>query len=315
MVYETFQETITSRLRDRFGAGCRLTVSKVPKNNGLLLDGLTIKPPGQNMSPVIYLNHYYESFLDGRPIDALVEEIMEIYRESADLFREDFSILSDFEQMRDRVTYRIINTRANQTLLEDLVSLPFQDLSIVFYLYLRQQKLGQMTAPVRKRHLAQWNTTAEELLSLAGKNTPLLLPQDLRSMDAVMDAIAREQMGDDYYPGVIDKIIPDHRNSPLYVLSNTSGLNGASAMLYPETLKNFANLLDRDLVILPSSIHEVLLLPYDGNVVFRILSDMVTNINENDVAVEDRLSNHVYFYSRTADAIILAHDSASEYVS
>lgn len=315
MVYETFQETITSKLRDRFGAGCRLNVSKVPKNNGLLLDGLTIKPPGQNISPVIYLNHFYECFLDGRPMDSLVEEIMDIYRESADLFREDFSILNDFEQMRDKVTYRIINTRANQALLEDLVSFPFQDLSIVFYLHLRQGNLGQMTAPIRRRHLRQWNTTAEELLDLAGKNTPHLLPQDLRNMATIMEAIAREQMGGDYYPGVIDKIMPDHKDSPLYVLSNTSGLHGACAMLYPGALKNFANLLDRDLVILPSSIHEVLLLPYDENVAFDALSDMVTNINQNDVAVEDRLSNHVYFYSRTADAVILTHDSASAYVS
>ena len=86
-------------------------------------------------------------------------------------------------------------------------------------------------------------------------------------------------------------------------------------MLYPNILKNFAEQLDRDLVILPSSIHEVLLLPYDESILFRELSDMVSNINQNEVAVEDRLSNHVYFYSRTADEIILAHDSASAYVS
>ena len=63
MVYKTFQETITSRLQSRLGTGYRLIVSKVPKNNGLFLDGLTITLRDQTASPVIYLNYYYERFL------------------------------------------------------------------------------------------------------------------------------------------------------------------------------------------------------------------------------------------------------------
>ena len=315
MVYKAFQETITSRLQSRLGTGYRLIVSKVPKNNGLFLDGLTITLRDQTASPVIYLNYYYERFLGGHPIDSLVEEIVDIYRESAGILHADFSILNDFERLKDRITYRVISTRDNLALLKDTVSVPFQDLSIVFYLFLQQSPIGQMTALVRRRHMEQWRTTPEELLALAEKNTPLLLPPELKNMDEIMDAVAREHMGDDYYPGVIDTLFPDHAYSPLYVLSNTTGLHGACVMLYPDVLKNFADRLDRDLVILPSSIHEVLLLPYDDNVTFSGLSDMVAEINQTAVSLEDRLSNHVYFYSRTADEIILAQDSASAYVS
>ena len=315
MVYKTFQETITSRLQSRLGTGYRLIVSKVPKNNGLFLDGLTITLRDQTASPVIYLNYYYERFLGGHPIDSLVEEIVDIYRESAGILHADFSILNDFERLKDRITYRVICTRDNLALLKDTVSFPFQDLSIIFYLFLQQSPIGQMTALVRRRHMELWKTTPEELLALAEKNTPLLLPPELKNMDEIMDAVAREHMGDDYYPGVIDTLFPDHAYSPLYVLSNTTGLHGACVMLYPDVLKNFADRLDRDLVILPSSIHEVLLLPYDDNVTFSGLSDMVAEINQTAVSLEDRLSNHVYFYSRTADEIILAQDSASAYVS
>ncbi len=315
MMYKAFQDAITSRLQSRLGTGYRLIVSKVPKNNGLLLDGLTITLRGQTAAPVIYLNHYYQRFLGGHPIDTLVEEIVDIYRESAGILHADFSILNDFERLKDRITYRVINTRDNLSLLKDTVSFPFQDLSIVFYLFLQQSPIGQMTALIHKRHMEQWHTTPEELLALARKNTPLILPPELKSMDEVMDEIAKAHMEDDYYPGVIDTLFPDQEYSPLYVLGNTTGLHGACVMLYPDVLKNFADRLDRDLVILPSSIHEVLLLPYDDSITFSELSDMVSEINRNEVSVEDRLSNHVYFYSRMADEIILAQDSASAYLS
>ncbi len=315
MVYEAFQDAITSRLQSRLGAGYRLIVSRFPKNNGLFMDGLVITPKDQNAAPVIYLNYYYERFLEGHPMDTLVEEIVTIYRESADILHLDFSVLNDFSRLRDKITYRVINTKDNLALLEDAVSFPFQDLSIVFYLFLQQSPLGQMTSMIHKRHIKQWQAEPEELFALAEKNTPILLPPDLKNMSAVIDGIAREQMGAGYYPGVVDTLYPGHEAVPLYVLSNTSGLHGASVMLYPNVLKSFADRLDQDLVILPSSIHEVLLLPYDESVVFHKLTDMVTTINQNAVAVEDRLSNHVYFYSRTADEIIPADDPATVYVS
>ncbi len=315
MVYKAFQETITSRLQDRLGADCRLDIRKVPKNNGIFLDGLTITPEGETVAPVIYLNHYYEHFLAGSSIDALIEEIVTLYQQRQGAFSLNFDLFNDFSRLKAKVAYRLVNTDANRSLLEDLVSFPFQDLSIVFYLILEDNSLGQMTAAIQKRHLQSWNIKDEELLHLAQKNTPHLLPPKLQNMTQVMDEIAKETMGDDYDPGIIDRIIPGHQESPLYVLSNTSGLNGACTMLYPNVLKNFSGLLGRDLIILPSSIHEVLLVPYEENVEFHELEEMVTTINQTEVAFEDQLSNHVYFYSHTADAIILAHAPASAYIS
>ena len=308
MVYKAFQETIIDRLQNRLGPDYRLTVSKIPRNNGLFLDGLAVTPAGQTMAPVVYLNHYYERFLAGRSMDDLVEEITDIYRESAGLFQPGILSLNDFSQLKDKVTYRIISTKDNQLLLEDVVSFPFEDLSIVFYLLLQQSPTGQMSALIHKRHMKQWQTTPEELLALAETNTPRLLPPVLKPMADVMENIARTHIDQEYEPGMIDRIFPGHEAMPLYVLSNSTALNGACVMLYPDVLKNFAEQLDRDLVILPSSIHEVLLLPYDEDIRICDLAEMVTGINQNEVAVEDRLSDHVYLYSRAADAVALARD-------
>ncbi|MBS5062662.1 MAG: hypothetical protein KHZ58_02695, partial [Hungatella hathewayi] len=68
--------------------------------------------------------------------------------------------------------------------------------------------------------------------------------------------------------------------------------------------KNFADLLEQDLLILPSSIHEVLLLPYAEDICMEDLFQMVRHVNQTEVPVEDRLSDEVYRYKRAEDCII-----------
>ena len=70
MVYETFQQTITNRLKERLGSEYQLLLRRIPKNNGIILDGLCISPNGYSVAPIVYLNYYYERFLQGRPLDA-----------------------------------------------------------------------------------------------------------------------------------------------------------------------------------------------------------------------------------------------------
>lgn len=315
MVYEEFQEHLTSLLQEKLDTGCRLRIQKVPKNNGVILNGLTVTVGGQTAAPLICLERYYEKFQAGRPLDALAEEILGELRKDSDILHIDFSMLNDFEKIKDRIIFRLINTHANQALLQDVPSVPFQDLSAVFYLFLENGPDGQMTALIARRHQRMWDVSTPTLFHLAERNTPRLLPPDLKSMSAVMDDIAREQMGHNYREGIIDELLPGRGSVQLFVLSNTSGLHGASAVLYPGVLKNFAKHLGKSLVILPSSIHEVLLLPYDDSIVFSELSDMVAEINQAAVAAEDRLSDHVYYYSPDDGTMIIASDTTTAFVS
>ncbi len=98
-------------------------------------------------------------------------------------------------------------------------------------------------------------------------------------------------------------------------MTNTAGINGACTILYPGILKNFSATLNQDLVIIPSSIHEVLLVPYDSTVSLDDLSNMVNQVNHAEVPMEERLSNHVYFYSRQTDQVLILQDSVSPHLS
>jgi hypothetical protein len=52
-------------------------------------------------------------------------------------------------------------------------------------------------------------------------------------------------------------------------MTNDRASHGAAAVLYENVLKQFADGIDRDLFILPSSIHELLLVPYEKISVLR----------------------------------------------
>ena len=81
-------------------------------------------------------------------------------------------------------------------------------------------------------------------------------------------------------------------------MSNQSGIYGAAAVLYEDVLKNFAFMEECDVVLLPSSIHEFLLLPYKDKLDMKKLKDMVEHINRADVPKTDILSDNIYLYSR-----------------
>lgn len=82
----------------------------------------------------------------------------------------------------------------------------------------------------------------------------------------------------------------------LYVMTNRSQTFRASCMLYDSALEDFAKSQGCNVVILPSSIHEVLLLKHEKGMDFKDMREMVMEINRNEVPEEDVLSDSVYLY-------------------
>lgn len=216
------------------------------------------------------------------------------------------------EHFRRSIIFRLIPTESNEELLKDVPSLPFLDLSLVFYLFLAEQKQGHLAALIHNHHMKSWNLNSKQLYKLASENTPRLLPPKLQLMGDLIQETYCSDSGSPFepFPDLLAEmgcqtIKEKSEMLPLYVLTNRTGACGACVCLYPHVLKNFANLLNKDLLILPSSIHEVLILPDDNAFTVSELSQMVFEINRAEVPVNERLSDHVYFYSRKEDQILL----------
>lgn len=291
MVYNEFLETVKERMEQALGDGYSLTLRKVQKNNGLVLDGLCIEKGSSTVTPSIYLNPFYDQYLKGISLETITQRLLTAYHENSYPPFLDQFVLSDYASLSSRIAFRLINASSNQSLLEHMPHIPWMDLAIVFYLYIQENEDGIMTAAIYDHHIKTWGVTVDELYKRSLLNTPRLFPPSISSMSCILESLDPEHL---HY----DPSLPD---TPFYVLTNKNGINGAACILYKDTIKNFAEGMDRNILILPSSIHEVLLLPDDELLSYNALAHLVTFINQTEVPAEDRLSNQVYRYSRSED--------------
>lgn len=313
MIYETFLRTIKSALEARFGSSYSVTLHRVAKNNNTFLDGLSIRKHSEVLAPAIYLNIYYESFLNGTSLDDILNEIQAVYINGAATPPLDTAQFQDFSLARDHIAFKLIHAESNRKLLADIPHKLFLDLAIVFYLYMKHDKFGQVTALVFNEHMEAWGTDIKELYEIASQNTPLLLPAKITNLHDVMKELITNNL-DHYHPDDLEELLDSDDKDPLFVLSNSSGIDGSCCMIYRDELKRFAQTYACDVIILPSSIHEVLLMPNTTNISYKELGIMVTQINQTEVPKEDQLSNQVYIYSLEDDSISMASqlaDSAS----
>ncbi len=308
MQYETFLETVTNKLQEALGEAYQFTLRPLPKNNGVTLDGLTIQGPDCRIAPTIYLNPYYEKFQHGAKIQDIVKEILKLYRTtpSPSCLRPD--VLDDFSKLRSSIMFRLIHTASNQVLLKDLPHLSYLDLSIVFFVSLERSDAGQMSALIHNQHIRRWQVTVQDLWQAASRNMPREYPAQIISMSELLQTVVLKDFCALYHSEVLDELAVSEDTDQLYILTNQSGLYGSGCMLYQNVLKDFADHIQSDLILLPSSIHEVLLTPKLPESSYEELSAMVTSINRQEVSPEEQLSNQVYLYSRKENCLkVVSH--------
>ncbi|MBS6952069.1 MAG: hypothetical protein KH230_02435 [Enterocloster asparagiformis] len=304
MLYHTFLSAIRQQMQKRLGDEYVLTLHRIPRNNGLCLDGLSICGKGSRVAPTIYLNTCYQRFQNGTPLNQILDELVSLYRQSLDNTPFDLNLLECAASVRPRVAFRLINAQSNCELLKTLPHIPVLDLAKVFYLDLGADGAGTMTVRITNAHLDHWDMDLETLNRLADHNTPRLFPARISSIeDALGDLLLPDRCDGStcFDPPAFSG--PDF---PLYILSNQSGFSGAACMLYPDILKDFADRMKANLVVLPSSIHEVLLLPDRGDQNYMELCRTVASINRSEVDPEERLSNHAYLFSRSTGRLRMA---------
>ena len=165
------------------------------------------------------------------------------------------------------------------------------DMTLMYGILWKNEKGEDCLIPVTCEHLNLWKKQEEELFAAARENTPRLPPVCLRPMgEFLRDFLSTEEK----------RVMEEE----IYVLTNSRGYLGAAAMLYEGVLERFSARVGADLYILPSSIHEVILLPFQGQKK-EFLQEMVEEINKKEVPCSDILSNRVYQYSKKSGTIIV----------
>lgn len=287
---DAFAKEVSAAIATRTEA--EVTVAKVNKNNGLVLTGIVVKGHN-NVAPTLYLEKFFEQHTNGTSLEEICDEILETLSEVEVKEDLDCSWFTDWEQVKEKMSMKLINLEANTKFLEEVPHMVFGDLAIIFQIVVESLPAGRGTITVRTEHAAAWGVDTDALYEAAKGNREDI---SIRPMYEVLS----EMMGD-----VPMDLIPPMEEPVMYVMSNTEKINGAIALENLDVLKAFAE-EHGSFYILPSSIHECLLVPAEGDE--EELTAMVQEVNATQVADDEVLSNHAYYFNAATMQLLTGVD-------
>lgn len=293
MNYEQFVVTVKDAVAKLLSPELNLQIHSTLKNNGRKRIGITISDKKVNISPTIYLEEYYERFAEGFPMDYIAKSVADVYHEVKFEHEWQVETIKDFSLIKSKIVYKIIHAEKNEVLLQTLPYVAYLDFAVVFYILFDITDKGTATIPITHELLELWNTDLATLYHIAAQNTKELLPAVVKPMREVIEELLGHPCEDDAFEEPL-----------MFVLSNPLRSFGAACILYKDVLANIGAQLGENFFILPSSIHEVILIPESNAPTDYDFDEMITEINETQVDIEDVLSDHVYYYDCLREKII-----------
>lgn len=287
MEYQIFLSDVKERLLRELPEGVHVENYKATKNNGEVRRGFVFQKSDEVIFPIVYMEDYYEQYLCGMEMKGVTDGILEWYNRTREIPKPvlEAEYLEDYGKMQTRIVYRLINGEKNKMMLEKVPHRTYLDLDIVFYVLFSVEKYSAISMLVTNEHLNLWGITEEELICTAGKNTPCLLPAEIQDIqDAVQELFPKNQKNEGFA-------------GFMYVLTNEQRSYGAATILYPGLLELIGSEWKENFYILPSSIHEVLLVPESKSPGIQEMRDAVYSINRTEVSGEEFLSDTVYYYN------------------
>lgn len=301
MKIEDFMEKVKNSVIEKLGKEYQVTVCKSDKNNGVVCTGLRVQKNDCSVAPLIYLDEHFRQYKNGNTtLSSIVKYVVKQSRKKSPCV--DIQQYLIYENIRKNVVYRLVNTESNRDLLEDIPHLEFLDLSIIFRCTVAQEDIGPASILIHNVHMKLWDITIQELYQDAVMNTPRLEEYEIKSMTEVMREIMTEENSDGSGQDAYMEEFSD--SVPLYVLSNKNRIEGAGCMLYPDLMKDFSDTIGSSFYIIPSSVHESLLLPPKEDVQGGEIRNMIKEINDTQVSIEERLSYSLYYYDKDEGRII-----------
>lgn len=293
---ETFANNVLNVIKEKLGDYYKVTLQPITKNNGLNLLGLVIQKHNNSICPQIYLDGYYNHFIQGRNFDEIIEDILDTYSDS--MMNTDVSLewINDKEAFLSKVAFKLINRDMNLEMLENIPYEPVVgDLVKVFYLVVSMNGDGG-TILVHNGLIERIGISLEELSASATKNTPVLLPVEMMRIETAL-AQMMDSSEDEF---------PMCTNVGMHIITNQRKVFGAAVLCYEGLMTEVCNKLGGSIYIIPSSTHEIIVLRADNSDDVEYLTNMIREVNETQVALEERLSDHLYYYDAISQTLSVA---------
>lgn len=248
-----------------------LATQKVQKGNRTLT-GICFGV--SDIRPVVYMEYYEDMFDSTMDYIVVAKAMLEQIKNSS---RPEFdkNKLLDWNEIKTKLQLCIAPKGTNK----DFITYPYLDMEMYVRVIVSYDENGIASFKISESHLNTICITREQLFHAA--------------VDCTKPTIIIKNMAD---------ILPWIDKNPMTIISNKSGTNGASAIYFKNVLKTVADKYESDLIICPSSIHEILVVPTEM-ISLEDAKEMVTDINAGCLEPEEKLSDNAYIFHRDTTEI------------
>ena len=278
MLYEEFKKKavneILSYLPEEYSSH-RVKVTEIHKVNKKL-ESLIIAPEAtEHMIPNLYLNELYDYYMGGKSFHETMEHAAEFYLQGISMVKT-IAMHNEFRISEDKIVCQLINTEKNQNLINRVPHRSWLDLTIIYRVISPIEEGGFNSTIIYDSLAEKKGWSEEQLYRLSMENTPLLLPLTTDEIQGAFD-----------------------------IISNTDKTLGACAVLFQSVLEYEAEQMDGDFFLIPSSIHEMLVVPAEGHEK-EGLQKVLQECNRKVLDEMEILSDSIYFYDRKRGEVSIA---------
>lgn len=309
MTYEEFLKLTKKNLKRFFPESFqerKVEIMEVLKNNNIKLQGVYLPGTKSYTSvPLLYLESYYQELEDGKKLEDVWQKIAQDYQkcQEAEISIDGISSREwDYETIKKSLTVYVRNAQEN---IDFLASCPHEireDLALVygFHVLVDGEKAG--SAIINYDRLRWLGVSEEQLKQDAWENMKQSNPPCFLDLQDMLAKMYSDELGD-VKAGSLEYLEDVDPNAMMYVLTNSNQVNGAVYMCDEEVMSLIAEKLGSDLIVIPSSIHETIILKETENVSVTELNAMVEAVNEEAVTPQEKLGNSVYRFDREAQRL------------
>ena len=277
-----------------------ISTNKVTKNNDRALTGFTILQQGEQTAPTIYLEKFAEQLEKGQSLDSVMRQIAGIQTTYKNQVPMDVSILESYETVRPMLSIQMCDPEMNRAYLKDKPHISCGDLAAFYRIQIASDYEGTASVAITENLMQIWGITKDQLHKDAVQAESARNPVCFYDMNDVMSEIMFSEEPDNLF----NREEPLNSGAtPMYVLTNQNKINGAGVLVQDGVLEKVGGLIGSNFYVLPSSIHEVLIVPDNGNLQMKELEDMVREVNSTQVAPEELLSDKVQYYDCEAKTL------------
>lgn len=302
MDFERFVEEVKNRIKEFLPekyADAEIYVHEQNKINSQYT-GLTVDLGENNAKPTINLEAIYEEHKNGKLMEDILYDIGEIIQMEGP--KVDVSRLSDYDNIKNSLFIRVCNSKENKKLLKKVPHVEIEDMAVTCHIIVSKDIRGMSSIPVTNDIMKVYGIREEQLFDDAVESSLKVNPPEITDMNELVEEMYRERcemLG--YDEEEFARILEDIplAKAPMIVVTNKDRVNGAATLFYPGVMDEIGEKLNGNFFVLPSSIHETIVVPDDGNMEYKELLAMVTEINATEVDTQDKLTDQVYHYDVT----------------